>query len=232
MAWWSAAWCCPNAISRRTLLPAKSSPMITVLLVDDHEVLRQGLARLLELEPDLQVAGQAGSGEEALELCARLQPTVVTLDLQLPGIGGVETAARLLDRRPDLGVAILSSLVRPEDVHMLVRSGVRGYLCKTAPSAEIVRAIRQLGMGGTYYDSHAAQALAALVRADGPPDLSVRQLEVLLMSSRGLRTKEIADRLDVSVKTVEKHRTEIFQRLGVRNLVEALEAARKHQLIE
>lgn len=205
--------------------------MITVLMVDDHEVLRQGLARLIEGEPDLEVLGQVSSGEEALELCERLRPSVVTLDLQLPGIGGVETALRLLDRRPEQGIVILSSLVRPEDVQLLIRSGVRGYLCKTAPSQEIVRAIRQLGMGGTYYDSHAAQALATRVKSDRVPELSVRQLEVLLMSSRGLRSKEIAEQLDVSLKTVEKHRTEIFQRLGARNLVEALEAARKYQLI-
>src|SRR5690554_6265944 len=101
--------------------------MITVLMVDDHEVLRQGLARLIEGEPDLEVLGQVFSGEEALELCERLRPSVVTLDLQLPGIGGVETALRLLDRRPEQGIVILSSLVRPEDVQLLIRSGVRGY---------------------------------------------------------------------------------------------------------
>lgn len=205
--------------------------MITVLLVDDHEILRQGLARLLENEPDLQVVGQAGSGEEALEECVRLRPTVLTLDLQLPGIGGVETAMRLLDRRPEQGIVVLSSLVRPEDVQLLVRGGVRGYLCKTAPSQEIVRAIRQLGAGGTYFDSHAAGALAVSLRSGEAPELSVRQVEILLMCSRGLRSKEIAAQLDLSLKTVEKHRSEIFQRLGARNLVEALEMARKHQLI-
>ncbi|GMU57200.1 MAG: DNA-binding response regulator [Candidatus Xenobia bacterium] len=205
--------------------------MISVLLVDDHEVLRQGLTRLLDSEPDLSVVGQAGTGEEALELVRQLEPTLVTLDLHLPGIGGLETAVRLLAARPDQGVVIVSSLVRAREVQLLVRAGVRGYLSKTAPAQEIVRALRQVGTGGNYYDSHAAMALAESLRGAEPPELSARQLEILLMAARGLRTKEIADQLALSVKTVEKHRSEIFARLGVRNLAEALEAARRYQLL-
>ncbi|MCE7873115.1 DNA-binding response regulator [bacterium CPR1] len=205
--------------------------MISVLLVDDHEVLRQGLTRLLDSEPDLSVVGQAGTGEEALELVGRLAPTLVTLDLHLPGIGGLETAVRLLAARPDQGVVIVSSLVRSREVQLLVRAGVRGYLSKTAPAQEIVRALRQVGTGGSYYDSHAAMALAESLRGAEPPELSARQLEILLMAARGLRSKEIADQLALSTKTVEKHRTEIFARLGVRNLAEALEAARRYQLL-
>ncbi len=206
--------------------------MISVLLVDDHEVLRQGLTRLLDSEPDLSVVGQAGTGEEALELVGRLEPTLVTLDLHLPGIGGLETAVRLLAARPDQGVVIVSSLVRAREVQLLVRAGVRGYLSKTAPAQEIVRALRQVGTGGTYYDSHAAAALAESLRGlEEPPELSARQLEILLMAARGLRTREIANQLALSTKTVEKHRTEIFGRLGVRNLAEALEAARRYQLL-
>lgn len=205
--------------------------MISILLVDDHEVLRQGLTRLLESEPDLSVVGQAGSGEEALELVRHLEPTLVTLDLHLPGIGGLETAVRLLAARPDQGVVIVSSMVRAREVQLLVRTGVRGYLSKTAPAQEIVRALRQVGSGGSYYDSHAALALAESLRGAEPPELSARQLEILLMAARGLRTKEIADQLALSSKTVEKHRTEIFGRLGVRNLAEALEAARRYQLL-
>ncbi len=205
--------------------------MISVLLVDDHEVLRQGLTRLLDCEPDLSVVGQAGTGEEALELVRQLEPTLVTLDLHLPGIGGLETAVRLLAARPDQGVVIVSSLVRAREVQLLVRTGVRGYLSKTAPAKEIVRALRQVGSGGNYYDSHAAQALAESLRGLEPLELSARQLEILLMAARGLRTREIANLLALSVKTVEKHRTEIFGRLGVRNLAEALEAARRHQIL-
>lgn len=205
--------------------------MIKILMVDDHEVLREGLSRLLSQEPDLEVVGQVGRGEEALELFPRLQPDVVTMDLQLPGISGVETALRILDRSPEQAIVVLSSLVRPEEVQLLVRSGVRGYLCKTAPSKEVVQALRQLALGGTYYDTHAARALASRLKTPETPELSVRQLEVLLMSARGLLTREIAEQLDLSLKTVEKHRTEIFQRLGARNLVEALEIARRYELL-
>lgn len=205
--------------------------MIKILMVDDHEVLREGLSRLLSNEPDLEVVGQVGRGEDVLELLPAVQPDVITMDLQLPGISGIETALRVLDRTPGQAIAVLSSLVRPSDVQLLVRSGVRGYLCKTAPSKEVVQALRQLALGGTYFDSHAARALAAGLKAPDTPELSVRQLEVLLMSARGLRTREIAEQLDLSLKTVEKHRTEIFQRLGARNLVEALEIARRYELL-
>lgn len=200
--------------------------MTRLLLADDHVVLRRGMARLLADEPDLEVVGEASNGSECLELQARLLPDLVLLDLSMPGpVSGQEVARVLRQRSPACAVVILSSECRPDLVRDLLGAGVRGYVSKTSDPGEVVRAVRVAAQGKTYLSSEAAEALVQAVRRPG--GLAGRQREVLELSAQGLTVKEIGARLSLSPKTIEKVRSSILHELGVRNIVEAAEAARR-----
>lgn len=206
--------------------------MIRVLLIDDHEVLREGLASVLAREPGVEVVGSCGQAEKGLEMVEQLQPDVVTLDLTMPGMGGREAALSLLARDKAPKVVVLSSEVCPETVQALVQMGVNGYVSKSAPSSDLVRAVKMVMEGQNYFSPDVTTALLKGSQVGSPPVLTLRQMEVLTAAARGLTTKEIADKLHVSPKTVEKYRGEIIARLEARNLVEALDKARRFKLLE
>lgn len=206
--------------------------MIRILMIDDHQVLREGLCSVLQREGDLEVVGQAGKGEEGLALIEQLAPDVVTLDLTLPGMGGREVAMRLLATSAPPKIVVLSSEVEGNTVQGLVQLGVSAYVSKSAPAADVIRAIRAVVAGQNYFSP---DVMTLLIRGSQTPAqavLTMRQMEVLTAAAKGLTTKEIADRLSVSPKTVEKYRGEIIARLECRNLVEAIDKARKLRLIE
>lgn len=199
--------------------------MIRVVAVDDHELVRTALCRMLAAEPDIEVVGQASSFEEAWPLLQREHPAVVTLDLELPGCGGREAALHILQELPETAILVVSYRSVAQEIALLFEAGVRGYVCKSAPAQELIQAVRSVALGLRHMSAEAAQALESGEPPQNP--LTARQLEVLLKVERGQTTREIAQDLNLSPKTVEKYRSEILARLGVRNQVEALRAARE-----
>lgn len=204
--------------------------MIRVLLIDDHEVLREGLASVLSRDPGIEVVGSSGCARQGLMLVDEFRPDVVTLDLSMPGMGGREAAVALLSREDSPKLVVLSSEVTPETVQGLVQLGVHGYVSKSAPSSDLVRAVKSVVSGQNYFSPDVMTAMIS-GQAEKPPKLTLRQMEVLTAASKGMTTKEIAESLHVSPKTVEKYRGEIIGKLDSKNLVEAIDKARRFKIL-
>jgi two-component system response regulator NreC len=189
---------------------------IRVLLVDDHAVLRSGLRLLLGREPGLEPVGEAGTAEDAVRSLPRLRPDVVVMDVEMPGMGGIEGAARIRERAPDARVLVLSMHDRPQDVRRAFDADVDGYLPKAAADEDLVRAIRAVAAGERYVHPSLGAALAAPDRSAGPiEDLTDREREVLRLLALGHTNQEIAEQLIVSVRTVESHRAHVMTKLRV-----------------
>lgn len=206
--------------------------MLTLFLVDDHAMVRTGMRALLDSQPDMRVVGEAGSVEEALPRIRSRHPELVTLDLEMPGRGGGEAVVELLNAVAGLRVVVVSHRLEPEEVRWLCERGISGYVCKTSPASELVRVVRLAGSGQVAFCPESSAALVGLVRSPPRPNpLTARQMEVLTWLARGFTTREIAGKLCVSLKTVEKHRSGILRALDARNTVEALERARRLRLL-
>ncbi|HXZ93312.1 MAG TPA: response regulator transcription factor [Burkholderiales bacterium] len=196
---------------------------IRVLLADDHVLVRAGIRSLLDAMAQVEVVGEAGSGEEALALAAQLRPDVVVMDIAMKGMNGLEATTRLRDQLPEVRVIVLSMYSSEEYVLQALRAGAAGYLVKDAATAELERTLRGVVNGETWLSpSISRQTVDGYARrmgADAEQDaLTPRQLEVLRMIARGRSTKEIAYELNLSVKTVETHRAQIMERLAIRDV--------------
>ncbi len=208
--------------------------MITVFLVDDHCLVRDGMARLLSTDTDIEVVGQSDSLEEAVTHLEKSLPDVLTLDLEMPTLGGRDGLSWLLSKFPELTVLVVSYRADPDEIQLLVELGARGYVCKDSPAEELARAVRALAGGKCYFCPTSASALAkSVAQHEGEPanPLTRRQLEVLRLISEGKTTREVADLLCLSPKTVEKYRSIILKRLGAKNVLEALKTARDLKLL-
>jgi DNA-binding NarL/FixJ family response regulator len=206
--------------------------VIRVLVVDDHPVVRQGLVAVLGDQPDFVVAGSAGSAEEALALVAREHPDVVLLDLELPGLDGVEAIPRLLEASPEVRVLVFTAYDTDERVVGAIRAGAGGYLLKGASVEEIARAIRTVRGGGSYLEPRVATALLAQVRTPRRETaLTERERAVLRLVADGLPTKQIARSLGISERTVKFHITSIFRKLGAENRAQAVALAAERDLL-
>jgi two-component system, NarL family, response regulator NreC len=193
-----------------------SAPPVRVLLVDDHAVLRSGLRLLLEREEGLEPVGEAGSAEEALRALPRLTPDVVVIDIEMPGIGGLEGVTRIRERAPEAHLLVLSMHDQARDVRRAFDAGAHGYLPKAAADEDLVRAIRAVAAGERYVHPSLGAALASPKEAGGPIDeLTAREREVLRLLALGHTNQEIAERLVVSVRTVESHRAHVMTKLRV-----------------
>jgi two-component system, NarL family, response regulator NreC len=189
---------------------------VRILLVDDHAVLRSGLRLLLEREEDLEPVGEAASAEEALRALPRLAPDVVVIDIEMPGIGGLEGVTRIRERSPEVHLLVLSMHDQPRDVRRAFDAGAHGYLPKAAADEDLVRAIRAVAAGERYVHPSLGAALASPKDAGGPIDeLTAREREVLRLLALGHTNQEIAERLVVSVRTVESHRAHVMTKLRV-----------------
>jgi two-component system response regulator NreC len=189
---------------------------IRVLLVDDHAVLRSGLRLLLEREEGVEPVGEAGTAEDAVRSLPRLRPDLVVIDLEMPGMGGIEGAQRIRERAPEVRVLVLSMHDRPQDVRRAFEAGVDGYLPKAAADEDLVRAIRAVADGERYVHPSLGAALAAPPASAGPIDeLTDREREVLRLLALGHTNQEIAQQLIVSVRTVESHRAHVMTKLRV-----------------
>lgn len=207
---------------------------ITVLIVDDHPLLRQGLKTLLELEGGITVVGQASNGSEAIRLAKQLQPDVVLLDINMPGMNGVEVAKVLREQQPDLGILVLTIHDDETYVKEMIRSGAKGYLLKDAEPRQVVQAIKKVAAGESVYPTDLMERvmeryhqlevrMGRLQSAAAINDLSLtnRELEILRYIVEGMRNKEIANALYISEKTVKNHITNLLRKLDVEDRTQA-----------
>jgi DNA-binding NarL/FixJ family response regulator len=221
--------------------PSPSAAMIRILLVDDQQLLRQGLRVLLELEPGLHVAGEAGNGEEALALYERLRPDVVLMDVRMPVLDGVAATQRLRQRWPESKIIILTTFDDDTYVFEGLRAGALGYLLKDVSAQELAQAIRTVNAGGALIEpSIARKVLAEFTRQalPGSPEtgkepaseidaLSGRELEILRLVAQGLTNRQIAERLYLAEGTVKNYVSSIFQKLGVQDRTRAVITAQQ-----
>lgn len=215
----------------RSSTPPHGTPVshcIRVVIADDHAILRDGLRALVQAEPAIEVVGEAATADEAWRQACALTPDVLVLDLSMPGASGAEAAERILADCPEVRIIALTMHEERGYVARCLRAGAAGYVLKRTASAELVRAIRTVAAGGTYIDPSlagallGAQAMRAQRTATGSrtPELgalSAREAEVLRLVARGHSNKEIASALQISVKTVETHKTNGMVKLGLKN---------------
>lgn len=208
--------------------------LIRVLLADDHQIVRDGLARLLADSEDCRVVAEASDGLEAVEKAAAERPDVAVIDLGMPRLGGLEAVRRIHQELPEVRLLVLSVHDEEEYVLPAVRAGASGYLVKDSAASELLAAVRALARGEGYFGPQAARALAERYRhperdpEDPYGSLTDREREVFHLVVEGRTTKEVAKVLGVSVKTAENHRSRMMRKLGVHNAAEVVQyAARK-----
>jgi len=206
---------------------------IRILLADDHTMLRQGIAQVLESQPDMTVVAQAGDGQEALALARRHRPTIALLDINMPNMDGVEAARRITAELPETGIIILTMYRRDDYVFEAIKAGASGYLLKEAEMDDLLAAVRAVARGEAVIDPAIAGRILAELRPSPPPSssqdaLPERDVEILQLLAQGLSNQEIADRLFIAEKTVRNRLSLIFRRLHLKNRTEAaLYAMRK-----
>ena len=199
-----------------------NEPTIRVLVADDHAIVRTGIRHVLETEPGFSVIGEASNGTQALALALELRPDVAVLDISMPGVSGLQTAAELRRRLPDTRILVLSMHDNTEYVLESLRAGVHGYLLKDSAAAELGGAIRAVCRGESFFSPPVARQLGAVVRGEigrGPAgalgQLTSRERQVLVGVARGRTNKEIAQELGISHRTVESHRESLMRKLEV-----------------
>ena len=202
---------------------------ISVLLVDDHSLVRRGFRRMLEDEPDIAVAGEAGDGEEAIRLSEKLRPRVILMDCALPGMSGLDATRRILEKLPDTIVLMLS--MHPEEtlVRQALEAGARGYMLKNAIDLELGTAIRKVVAGEIVLDPQLSQP--AGLKGERDYGLTARELEILQLIVDGKSNKEIAAQLKLSANTVAVHRANMMDALGIHKTAELVVYAIRNGLV-
>ncbi len=218
--------------------------MIRIALVDDHSLFRRGLKVLLSSRPDFEVVADAGSGGEFLAMLPAARPDVVFMDYDMPEMNGAETAERALAEYPDLKVITLSMFGDSAYYSRMMSSGAKGFLLKDSEFDGVVEAVETVYSGGTYFSSSLLESLSHSIRsaasgADSTADavaesdrLSDREVEILVAICQGFSTQEIADRLFISKRTVDKHRANILEKSGCKNTASLVVYAIRHGLVE
>jgi DNA-binding NarL/FixJ family response regulator len=201
---------------------------ITVILVDDHNLVRRGFRRLLEDDPAIRVVGEGADGDEALRLVLEHRPRVVVMDWAMPGVNGLATTRAILDAAPRTLVLILSMHSEQTLVQQALAAGARGYVLKSAIDLDLAAAIKRVDAGETLLDPAIAASPAL---AGERKRLTPRELQVLQLICNGLSNREISTRLDVSINTVAVHRANIMATLGVHNTAELVVYALQHGLV-
>lgn len=205
---------------------------IRILIVDDHPLFRAGVAHSLGVEPDFEVIGQAENGEDGIELAKTLRPDVVMLDVSMPGIDGIATAARIAAALPETRIIMLTVSENEDSLMAALKAGAHGYVLKGVSSIELRAIIRRVAGGEAYVTPLlAGKMLTELSRPSGPAyleELTKREVEVLELLSQGLANREIGERLHLAEKTIKHHISGILQKLQVRSRTEAAIIALKH----
>jgi DNA-binding NarL/FixJ family response regulator len=205
-----------------------------ILLADDHAVVRRGLRLVLDAEPDLQVVAEAGDGREALEIAASETVDLAVLDVSMPRLTGLQVARELSARRPELPILILSMHDNEEYLFEALRAGASGYVLKSAADHDLIEACRSALRGETFLYPRAVKALVRefLDSGETGDPLTPRELEVVKLIAEGYTSRAIGDELVISEKTVERHRSNILEKLGMRDRVELTRYAIRRGLVE
>ena len=210
--------------------------MIKVLIVDDHALVRMGIRRLLEDVLDIKVVADAAGGEEALKLVKTHEPDVVLLDMKMPGIDGWEVTRRLNKSHPKVKIIAVTAMAGTPLPHRILQLGAMGYLTKESGANEMAAAIQKVARGEKYLSAEVAQQMAInslQPTAASPFDLlSEREMQVMLMITRGMTVQDISERLYLTSKTINGYRYRMFEKLGIKNDVELTYLAMKHKMIE
>ncbi len=211
----------------------QSKTELRVLIVDDHQLFRDGVKALLLAAPDIAVAGEAATGREAISLAGRLQPDIILMDLQMPDMDGIQATRQILATYPQINILMVTMFEDDQSVFAAMRAGARGYVLKGARHDEMLRAIRAVGSGEAIFSPSIAArmmdffASSRAVAAETIfPDLTEREREILSLMTRGQSNTEIADALTISVKTVRNHVSNIFSKLQVVDRTQAVLRAR------
>lgn len=216
---------------------------ISVLLVDDHNIVRQGLKALLSAEGDITVTAEAQTGREAVQLAAKIHPEVVVMDLAMPLLNGWEATRQILKAAPSAKVLVLSTYDSDEHVQQAIAAGAAAYLIKQTAAADLVKAIREVRKGNAYFSPPIAQRLREKTYHVAGPDkpvepatasveLTLREAEVLQLIAEGFANKQIAAELGLSVKTVEKHRQQVMNKLDIHDTASLVRHAAAKGIIE
>ena len=202
---------------------------ISVLLVDDHSLVRRGFRRILEDAPDIAVVGEASDGEEAVRLAKELKPRLIVMDCALPGMSGLVATRRILENAPEIAILMLSMHSEDTLVRQAMDAGARGYILKNAVDVELVTAVRKVAAGETVLDPQVARP--AVLKGERDYGLTVRELEILQLIVDGKSNKEIAAQLDLSANTVAVHRANIMDALGIHKTAELVAYAIRNGLV-
>jgi DNA-binding NarL/FixJ family response regulator len=202
---------------------------ISVLLVDDHSLVRRGFRRMLEDEPDMVVVGEAGDGVEAVKMAEMTKPQVIVMDCALPGMSGLVASRKILESMPDVAILMLSMHAEETWVRQALDAGARGYMLKSAMDLELPDAVRKVAAGETVLDPKVAKA--STLKGERDAALTPRELEILQLIVEGKSNKEIADQLHVSANTVAVHRANIMDALGIHKTAELVVYAIRNGLV-
>ena len=206
--------------------------MTRILLADDHKIVRDGLKRILAAAADLEVAGEAASGDEALALVRANDYDIAMIDMSMPGVSGIALVKRLKAEKPKMKLLVLSMHGEHQYAARALKAGASGYLTKDSAAEQLLGALRKIAAGGVHISDAAASALVASPARMSHESLSDREFEVMRLLVEGLGPSEIGERLHLSVKTVSTHKTHILEKLGVGSTAELVRYALEHKLVE
>jgi DNA-binding NarL/FixJ family response regulator len=206
----------------------KSQKPIRILVVDDHFMVRMGLSASLNVEPDMEVVAEAGSGDAALEAYRKHRPSLVMMDLRLPGMSGTDCTAAMIQEFPDASILMLSTHSGEEEIYRALHAGARGYIVKSIIREELLRAVREVHQGRQYVDPLVA---AHLAERQSHRSLTSREVEVLRMVARGMGNKEIGNALNIAEVTVKLHVSHVLEKLSVKDRTQAATAALQRGII-
>jgi DNA-binding NarL/FixJ family response regulator len=212
----------------------RSAQPTRVLVADDHNLFRYGIKAMLANAEGFEVVGEAATGEEVVEKVAQTRPDIVLMDIQMPGVNGIEATRRVLERDPSIGVVVVTMFEDDDSVFAAMRAGARGYVLKGADAEEVLKVVGAVAEGEAHFGPEIARRLMGFFSAPKPaapseafPELTAREAELLDLIARGLNNAEIAKRLHVSQKTVRNHVSHIFLKLQVADRAQAIVKARE-----
>lgn len=206
---------------------------IKLILVDDHEMVRLGLSSFLNLQPDVDVIGEAANGREGVELALELRPDVVVMDLVMPEMDGVEATLELLKTWPEANILVLTSYLDNEKIYPVIQAGARGYMLKTSSAAEILNAVRKVAKGELAIQTEVDRKFQTHKNTPQPhEELTARERDILALLAKGYDNQTIADVSYISLKTVKTHVSNILAKLGVADRTQAVVYAFQHKLVE
>lgn len=205
---------------------------IKIILVDDHEMVRLGLKSFLNLQPDVEVVGEAGNGLDGINLALELKPDVVVMDLVMPEMSGVEATLKLLEEWKEAKILVLTSYLDNEKIYPVIEAGAKGYMLKTSSAAEILNAIQKVARGELAIETEVDKKIKAHdMQPELYEDLTARERDILRLLAKGYDNQTIADELFISLKTVKTHVSNILAKLEVDDRTQAVVYAFKHHLV-